>query len=361
MSSLRPLSALVPAAASCLLYAASAQATTDCQFAVHHESMVLQGDCQTDATIFVPDGFTLRGRNFTITAVDPPGGHFLGAVVRNAGSRASVERLQITTSNLSDVCDAGDNALRGIQLVGASGSIIGNVIRNLNQAAGHSGCQEGNAITAQSFGSTERVRIEGNLLDAYQKTGIVVSGNVDAVVRANAVTGFGPVDFIAQNGIQIGFGADARVEANVVTGNSYTGTAGHVEASGILVVGGPTLTGCSVTPCPYTTGLRISHNLLLENDVGVLLDNPGDATGAAPPTPTDNVVEENAIFKSSLTNGSKTQVGVFDIGNHDRIIGNTISGRGYDPVANPGAFTRQIFADPPFAIDPVIRRNHLFP
>ena len=86
MSSLRPLSALVPVVASCLLYAASAHATTDCQFAMHHDAMVLQGDCQTDATIFVPDGVTLRGRNFTITAVDPPAGHFLGAVVRNKES-----------------------------------------------------------------------------------------------------------------------------------------------------------------------------------------------------------------------------------------------------------------------------------
>jgi L-aminopeptidase/D-esterase-like protein len=42
------------------------------------------------------------------------------------------------------------------------------------------------------------------------------------IVQDNTVTGFGPVDYIAQNGIQISFGATAKVAGNVVTGNDYT-------------------------------------------------------------------------------------------------------------------------------------------
>jgi hypothetical protein len=350
-----------PAILLALVWAERASATSDCQFSVRHETMTLRADCTTDATILVPDGFTLRGRGFTITAVDPPGAHFLGAVIRNAGSRASVDGLRITASNLLEACNPVEDELRGIELDGASGSITGNVIRNLNQAAGSSGCQEGNGIVAQSFADPSSVRIEGNTVEAYQKTGILVSGNVQALVRGNAVAGFGPVDFIAQNGIQIGFGADAAVEANVVRGNSYTGAAGGVQASGILVVSGPTLSGCAASPCPFSVGLDISRNLLLENDVGILLDNAADASGASPETPTNNSIEDNAIFDSALTNGSATQVGIFDIGNHDRIIGNTIGGAGYDPAANPGAFTRQIFAELPFASNPIIRRNRLLP
>jgi Right handed beta helix region len=344
-----------------VLAAGRASATSNCQFSVRHETMTLRADCTTDETILVPEGFTLRGRGFTVTAVDPPGAHFLGAVIRNAGSRANVEDVQITASNLVEVCDSPENELRGIELNGASGWITGNVIRDLNQAAGTSGCQEGDGIVAQSFGAAINVRIEGNTVDAYQKTGIVVSGNAHAVLRGNATAGFGPVDFIAQNGIQIAFGAEATVERNVVRGNSYTGTAGGVQASGILVVSGPTLSGCGVSPCPFSTGLRISHNLLLENDVGVLLDNAADASGAAPETPTLNRIEDNAIFKSSLTNGSATQVGIFDIGNGDRIERNTIGGAGYDPAANPGAFTKQLFVELPFASNAVIRGNRLLP
>ncbi|MGH9877475.1 MAG: right-handed parallel beta-helix repeat-containing protein, partial [Nitrososphaerales archaeon] len=68
----------------------------------------------TDATITIPDGYTLDGAGHTITAVDPPSGHFLGAVVANAGATAHVKNLHITTSALLDVCDAGADRLRGI-------------------------------------------------------------------------------------------------------------------------------------------------------------------------------------------------------------------------------------------------------
>jgi len=361
MSRLSVLGAAVATFVSIVVCVGSASAATNCQFSTRRTNMTLLGDCTTDATILVPDGFTLHGENFTITAVDPPGGHFLGAVVRNAGTEANVRDLRVSASNLVDACDAGEAALRGIELSGASGSLVGNVVRNLNQASGHGGCQEGDGIVAQSFGATTRVHIEGNTVEAYQKNGVVVLGNVRATVRANRIAGLGPVDVIAQNGIRIGLGADATVEANVVSGNSYSGTAGAVQASGILVVGGPNFSGCAVTPCPFTTDLRITHNLLFENDVAVLLNNSANAMSAAPETPTNNRVENNAIFKSSLTNGSATQVGIFDVGNHDRIIGNVISGRGYDPAANPGAFTERIFAELPFALDPVIRQNRLLP
>jgi parallel beta helix pectate lyase-like protein len=346
---------------STVVCSVDASAATDCQFSVRRQTMTLQGDCTTDTTILVPDGFTLRGRDFTITAVDPVGAHFLGAVVRNAGAEAHVRNLHVTTSNLTEACHVGEDQLAGIELNGASGSLIANVVSNVNQAGGHGGCQEGNGIVAASAGATVRVTIEGNAVDAYQKNGIKITGNVRATVRANAVTGFGPVDTIAQNGIRIEFGADATVEANVVSGNSYSGTAGGVQASGVLVVGGPNFTGCAVSPCPFTTDLRIARNVLLQNDVGVLLNNSANPAGAAPATPTDNLIENNAIFKSSLTNGSATQVGIFDIGNRDRIIGNTVGGAGYDPAANPGAFTERIFAEPPFALNPVVRRNRLLP
>src|SRR2546429_7976000 len=80
----------------------TAHANSNCQFSVNRGSMVLQGDCTTDATIAVPDRSTLNGQSFTITAVDPPGGHFRGAVVRNAGAEANVRNLRIATRNLGD-------------------------------------------------------------------------------------------------------------------------------------------------------------------------------------------------------------------------------------------------------------------
>jgi hypothetical protein len=329
-----------------------ANATTDCVFTFRGGQMTLRADCTTDATIMIPDGFTLDGRNHTITAVDPPASNGIkGAVIRNAGARASVRNLRIDTNNLGTFCDPGEDKLRGISLVGASGFVVDNEILNINQADGGDGCQEGTGIEAVNSGDdTTGVRIERNVIQAYQKLGINVSGNVRAEVRRNEVQGLGPVNFIAQIGIQIAGGADANVEENLVSGNEYTGPQA-VQSVGILVVGGPTV---------FTTGVRIQRNAVTENDDGIFLDN-ANAAGNGADTPTRNVVQDNFVSKAAVTNGNRFQIGIIDVGNRDRIIGNVIAGAGYDPAANPGAQVAAIFAEPLFAIDPVVRRNRIIP
>jgi hypothetical protein len=339
--------------------AGSAQATSDCRFSTHRRTMTLQGSCVTDATLSVPDGITLSGRDFTITAVDPPGGHFVGAVLRNAGAEASVRNLRIATRDLRDACDIDDDRLVGIALTGASGSIAGNTILSLNEGGTRSGCQEGVAIQVRNLGSRSvDVDVEDNVINAYQKVGIQISGDVRANVRRNAVIGFGPVDFIAQNGIELASGADAVVTDNLVRGNAYTGTQGVVSI-GILVIGGPH-PDCGPSPCALTIGTRIARNVVLENDVGIYLQNTADLVGAPALTPTRVSVTDNVLAKAALTNIT-AQIGIVDVGNRDRITDNVIAGPGYDPAANPGAFTDRILADAPFTVTPTVRRNHFFP
>jgi len=202
-------------------------AATNCSFRSTGQAWVLERDCWTDATISVPDGVMLDGRGRTITAIDPEGGHFTGAVVRNAGAIAHVRNLTIEASELADVCDSAgppDQRLRGILFEAASGAIVGNRILNLNQ--GQSGCQEGAGIEVR--GSTEegapaqRVTIIDNRVESYQKTGVLVSGAVDASITLNRISGLGPVDYIAQNGIQVSSGASATIKGNTVSGNWYT-------------------------------------------------------------------------------------------------------------------------------------------
>ena len=201
--------------------------TNTCVFTTPGTTMTLTGDCTTNATIPIPDGFTLDGDDYTITAVDPFGGHFLGAVVASTGTEAHVQNLRITTSGLADVCDAGADRLRGILFDGASGSITGNVVTNINQGA--SGCQEGNGIEVRNapFDGThpdpKQVTIEDNAVTGYQKTGILANGDVLVEVVGNTVVGAGPIPYIAQNGIQIGFGGMGEVRGNDISGNAYTG------------------------------------------------------------------------------------------------------------------------------------------
>lgn len=212
----------------------SSPTATGCTFTVVGTTMTLDADCTTDATITVPDGFTLDGAGHRITAVDPPGGHFVGAVVKNAGSTAHVRDLQVTTSGLANVCDAGDDRLRGILFDGASGTIQDNAVTGIHQGA--SGCQEGNGIEVRNapfdgtHPATKSVTIADNLVTGYQKTGILANGDVFAVITGNVVVGKGPVPYIAQNGIQVGFGGTGEVEDNDISGNAYTGCSNQQAA-----------------------------------------------------------------------------------------------------------------------------------
>jgi parallel beta-helix repeat protein len=191
----------------------------------------LLADCTTDHTLFIPNGYTFDGNGHTIAAVDPSGGHFLGAILQNAGTTANVENLTFTTSNLADACDAGADRLRGILFDGASGSITNNHVTNIEQGTnGESGCQEGNGIDVRNSGN---VAISGNIVSDYQKTGIIATESVTATITGNTVTGDGPIAYIAQNGIQVSFGATAKITGNTVTGNDYTPP--KVTACGLLI------------------------------------------------------------------------------------------------------------------------------
>jgi hypothetical protein len=219
------------------------------------KTITLLSDCTTDHTLHVPNGWTLDGNGHTITAVDPSGGHFVGAVIQGDAGASSdtVKNLHVTTSALADVCDADTARLRGILFDGVGGTIAGNTVDHLKQGT-TSGCQEGNAIEVRNppfdkTGKTVAVTISNNIVSDYQKTGILVNGSVAATIQSNnSVKGQGPITWIAQNGIQIGFGATAKISGNSIRDNYYTPP--KVQACGVLIdkaggVGGATKTGLS--------------------------------------------------------------------------------------------------------------------
>jgi hypothetical protein len=338
-------------AALCFAAALSmtARAATTCTFTTSGTTMTLNGSCTTDSSIVVPNGFTLDGAGYTITAVDPPAGHFVGGVIQNGGGSANVTNVRITASGLSDTCDAGANRLRGILFDTASGSISGVEVVNLNQGA--SGCQEGNAIEVRNFtpsAATSRVRIDSNTAQNYQKTGIIANGNVDATITDNTVDGGGPVGYTARNGIQVGFGATGMVKRNTVTGNSYTGPG--AIACGVLVFSDQSAGD------PLSVGTQVMQNTISENDVGVLAEQYGLDGFSAPAAQTNVKITNNVISKAGVTNGYVYQAGVADIGNNDKIISNRISGAGYDPNMLPGS-TFAVDADPSFTNRPKVHAN----
>ena len=222
-----------------LSLASSSPTANPCVFTFSGSTMNLQNDCTTNQTILIPNGFELRGFNHTITAIDPPGGHFVGAVVKNGGSTASVTRLKVTTSGLDDVCDAGDDRLRGIMLDGAAGRISFNTVTNVNQ--GQSGCQEGNGIEVRNapfdgtHPGTKTVLVNENTVRDYQKTGILANGDVSVNVNHNTVgASFVDPTLIAANSVQLGFGAIGQIRNNVIDGNQYCGAQDTVGTAILL-------------------------------------------------------------------------------------------------------------------------------
>jgi hypothetical protein len=329
----RPILVLVLAVSAAMV----ASAATTCTYLMSGSSMVLQADCTTDAPIVIPDGMTHDGAGHKITAIDPPGDHFRGAVIQNGGALANVVDTTIEAAGLEDFCQSGTDRLAGILFDGASGNVSRNVILSMNKNSRPgvlSSCQEGNAIEVMNFGSAPgrpQVTIDGNAIRNYQKTGIVVNGDVNGIVTGNTIVGAGPQGFIGQNGIQIGSGAHARVTGNTVVGNSYTGSS--TASGGIIVASGP------LHKSGYSLGVEISSNYLAGNDVGVWLMQMTEHR-EAPVVPTRIKVVDNLITNDALTNGRKYQAGITTHSNSDMITGNRIFGAGYDPATLPGSTFR---------------------
>jgi hypothetical protein len=208
--------------------------------------------------------------------------------------------------------------------------------------------------------------ITGTSVTGYQKGGIVIDGPGSAgSVSRNTVTGAGPFGpmgrIIAQNGIEVLRGASGEVSNNTVSANQYSGPAG-ASSGGVLIFG-----GCGD---PVTPNVAVNQNTLTDNDVGVFFFNALSDCVQAPTTKTNDVAVDNTISNSAVTNasgfgpGCGYQAGVSDVGNHDTINSNQISGRGYtpaqgDPVkgCSPPGTAVVLPIDTSGAIDPNVHNN----
>ena len=265
--------------------------------------LILNADIITDETITIPDGYTLDGNGHTITAVDPPGGHFIGAVVQNEGATAHVKNLTVTVSDLSNTCDSYGDRLRGIMFEGASGSITHCTVVGINQ--GPSGCQEGNAIEVRNppfdgtHPNTQTVEIAHNKIQAYQKTGIVANGDVKAAIHHNQIGASATQENLAANTIQLGFGATGSAVHNNIDGNQWL-QASDWSATAILIY--------------LADGADISKNNVGGNsDVGIYVY--GD----------DCTVNNNRVFDNG-PDGLHGDVGIGSYGEGNSVTNNKVRG-----------------------------------
>ncbi len=321
----------------------------ECLFSLEDGRIALAADCTTDTTLLVPDDYTFDGQGHTVTVVDPPGGHFTGAVIRNRGATARVRDVTVTASGLRDVCESGAARLRGILLEGASGEVVGSTVLDLQRGSGASGCQEGFGIEVRNDDANRgrfRVDVLRNRVVAAQKIGILVVGAVEVALSDNTVDARGPVTHVARNGIQVSFGARGRVSGNTVSGNAYTGPAADTIGTGILVTGGSYFGASS----PLVSDFAIEGNTLVDNDIGIYLSQLEGSAGDAPSTPTRIRVAGNTLRNGAATNATY-QAAIADYGTGNVITSNVISGAGYDPATVPDrTFTVEVVPVGPAAM-----------
>ena len=197
------------------------------------KTVSLVADCTTDTTIGVPDGWTLDGKGFTITAVDAAAGtSFNGAVVQNDGTAMNVKNLKIE-GGVPNNCVGTFN---GVAFMSAGGSIKNVTLNNIGQTTG---CQSGRAIVvwntdAGARGSPSRSRTTSSR--PTTRTGSTCAAPSTRRSSGTPSRAAGRPAYIAQNGIVV-YGADtvAQVGGNKVSGNYYTGPA-DTYATGILVI-----------------------------------------------------------------------------------------------------------------------------
>jgi parallel beta-helix repeat protein len=279
--------------------------------------------------VYYDDGTT----SATVNAADISGANYFGVVV-NGGAGAHAIAVNVTGS-----------AIHGIGETPLTGAQHGNAIFYMNASTLSS------ADDSRTCGATTKTTgtISGNTVSAYQKNGITAKcPGVSVTITGNTVTGAGAVTDIAQNGIEVGVGAAGSVKNNSVSENEYTGD-NNADSSGILVFGGSDFVSSGGSA--QTVGLQVVGNTLTDNDVGIYSVNSPASTA------TDNKITGNTLNNPDVTNvsgcghycstniatscstdadcGTGTcieqgyQAGISEVGNGDKITGNSSSGAGY--------------------------------
>jgi hypothetical protein len=148
------------------------------------------------------------------------------AIVRVAGAQnVTIARFTISGPGTGP-CDSIE---WGVRVDSDGSALIGdNHITQIRDTP-FSGCQNGIGVLVgrNAEATTGYAAVVHNLIDEYQKGGVVVDGQAAgpssaALIAYNEIEGIGPTIAIAQNGIQVSRGATADVEHNRVHGNVYS-------------------------------------------------------------------------------------------------------------------------------------------
>jgi hypothetical protein len=199
--------------------AADPSIVTACAGSMTGTTFTLSADCDTTVELTVPDGVTVDGAGHFITAHDPPGGNFIGAVVTNAGPSMAIANATIAGTGFAVACTG--QPLTGIFFDDAGGAVNDVRVLNITQ---HSGCPLGLGIRANALAGTARsVTIARTTVTGYQKGGLVASGSMTMNVSDSTIGPSDPLPGLPQqNAVQYGVGgAGGTVTGSTIFGSGY--------------------------------------------------------------------------------------------------------------------------------------------
>jgi parallel beta-helix repeat protein len=238
----------------------------------------------------------------------------------------------------------------GIIVTDVSGSIATNDISGIGNGL-TTGCQEGRAVEAKGTGT---VAIADNVIDTYQKSGIIIRDAVNSNITGNTTTGEGPTSAIAMNGITTVSSGTTSISGNHTSGHAYLPTSDI--SCGILVIGTATVSGNDsdkdeVGICALGgTGTQVTGNgvdrhrqqgILADGATNILvdgndIDGQGSGTTASAGTGPDTDTRYYGIFVVDSTGDISNNV---IKGITHGVANGTQSGVGIRAAARPGGTT----------------------
>jgi parallel beta-helix repeat protein len=272
----------------------------------------------------------------------------------------TIQNLHISGPYYTTGCQSYTATHYGVYVGGAGGSatIENDNVSEIRAAPSENlnGCQDGVGIGVGNGASSPpdhgTATIESDVIENYQKDGILVDGGASDVSSApeitnNVISGIGPTSVIGSNGIEVDDSSTATIANNHVSGNQYTPPA--YQGSGILL---------------YSPGaVSVSSNTLSANDIGIYAYDPSAAVTVGQNSVTNDTTnaDSEGIQLDDVSGGSVTGntvsggyvgIDVFDGTTGATIQSNTVTGATFDGILDQSTTpetTSSTYSSPPAA------------
>ena len=222
--------------------------------------------------LVIDKNLTLTGAGIGVTVIQSPDSADLTDTFDYTGPSARTYTPIIIVENATNVIiknltvDGREQSVfgtvqgfTGVGYHNASGTISNIHVLNILESTEPTGYQEGTAILGANDSGTNTLKVQGSVLDNFQKQGLLFIGaGLTATVKNNLITGT-HVE-ANPNGIELYDGSTGTITNNVVA--NLTNPLSF-ECSGILIIDAP--------------GVIVENNQLMNNDNGIYLNNCDNA------------------------------------------------------------------------------------